>query len=182
MSEDGSGNRGLHVQGTHGTFGIPPSLRLTCGSCNFPFSIPSPETLPGRTNAVIAILSGRNASEAAGLIKAKCPHCHKVTSVGPAYARSRWVTFTIFTVIALIIAISVTAGTAEAAKSNSALYFLWSANLQMHRSNFLSLVHLLANRRLAYALLRGLRDAYIRHWDYISFVMVEEFDNILALL
>nr|CAH8869152.1 unnamed protein product [Trichobilharzia regenti] len=124
--EDGSGNRGLHVQGTHGTFGIPPSLRLTCGSCNFPFSIPSPETLPGRTNAVIAILSGRNASEAAGLIKAKCPHCHKVTSVGPAYARSRWVTFTIFTVIALIIAISVTAGTAEAAKSNSALYFLWS--------------------------------------------------------
>ncbi|CAH8642394.1 unnamed protein product [Heterobilharzia americana] len=129
--DDGGGftssvNRGLHGQVTHGTFGVPQSLRLTCGSCNFSFSIPSPESHTGRTNVLIALLSGRSASDAAGLITARCPHCHKVTSVGPGFARSRWIAFGVLAIIAMIIAISVTAGTAEAAKINSALYFLWS--------------------------------------------------------
>ncbi|VDP43778.1 unnamed protein product [Schistosoma mattheei] len=124
----GGSNRFLQGPATHGTFGTPQSLRLSCGNCNSPFSIPSPESHSfGRMNAFTALLSGRNASNAAGLITARCPHCHKVTSVGPAYARAHWIGYGVLAIVAIIIAISVTAGTAEAAIGNNALYFLWSS-------------------------------------------------------
>ncbi|CAH8653732.1 unnamed protein product [Schistosoma rodhaini] len=123
----GGSNRFLQGPATHGTFGTPQSLRLSCGNCNSPFSIPSPESHSfGRMNAFTALLSGRNPSNAAGLITARCPHCHKVTSVGPAFARAHWIGYSVLAIIAIIIAISVTAGTAEAAIGNNALYFLWS--------------------------------------------------------
>ncbi|KAK4467513.1 hypothetical protein MN116_008930 [Schistosoma mekongi] len=123
----GGANRLLQGPATHGTFGSPQSLRLTCGNCNSPFSIPSPESQSfGRTHAFTAFLSARGASNAAGLITARCPHCHKVTSVGPAFARTHWIGYTVFAIVAIIVAVSVTAGTAEAAKTNNALYFLWS--------------------------------------------------------
>nr|CAX74059.1 hypotheticial protein [Schistosoma japonicum] len=122
----GGANRFLQGPATHGTFGSPQSLRLTCGNCNSPFSIPSPESQSfGRTHAFTAFLSARGASNA-GLITARCPHCHKVTSVGPAFARTHWIGYTVFAIVAIIVAVSVTAGTAEAAKTNNALYFLWS--------------------------------------------------------
>uniref|UniRef100_A0A095B1Z6 Phosphatidylinositol-4,5-bisphosphate 4-phosphatase n=1 Tax=Schistosoma haematobium TaxID=6185 RepID=A0A095B1Z6_SCHHA len=128
----GSSNRFLQGPATHGTFGTPQSLRLSCGNCNSPFSIPSPESHSfGRMNAFTALLSGRNASNAAGLITARCPHCHKVTSVGPAYARAHWIGYGVLAIVAIIIAISVTAGTAEAAIGNNALYFLWSNTLAL---------------------------------------------------
>ena len=111
-------NRPYLPPATHGgTFGTPQSLRVACGNCDSPFSVSTPEPQPdSRTNALVACLSGGSAAGAAGLIAARCPHCRKVTSVGPAYARIRWIMYGVLAIIATIIAISVTVGTAEAAK------------------------------------------------------------------
>ncbi|CAH8292377.1 unnamed protein product [Schistosoma rodhaini] len=123
----GGSNSVLHGPATHGTFGTPRILRLSCGNCNSSFSILFPESHSfGRMNAFTALLSGRNASNVAGLITARCPHCHKVTSVGPAFARAHWIGYSVLAIVAIIIAISVTAGTTGAAIGNNSLYFLWS--------------------------------------------------------
>lgn len=39
---------------------------------------------------------------------ARCPHCRKISSVGPDFARGRGIAFTIVGLIALVIAIAVT--------------------------------------------------------------------------
>ncbi|TGZ67872.1 hypothetical protein CRM22_004557 [Opisthorchis felineus] len=123
-----SGTRGmLGPYNPGGTFGVPQSLRVACGNCNSPFSVAGdPSNSEARQNALISCLSGGTSAGAAGLIAARCPHCRKVTSVGPAYARVRLVVYGLLTLVALILAIGVTAGTAKVAQENKALYFLWS--------------------------------------------------------
>ncbi|KAA3675287.1 phosphatidylinositol-4,5-bisphosphate 4-phosphatase, partial [Paragonimus westermani] len=109
------------------TFGAPQSLRVACGNCNSPFSVAgNPSSSGSQHSALISCLSGGTSAGAAGLIAARCPHCRKVTSVGPAYARVRLVVYSLLTFVALIIAIGVTVGTVSAATSNKALYFLWT--------------------------------------------------------
>lgn len=39
---------------------------------------------------------------------ARCPHCRKISSVGPDFARGRGIAFIIVGIIALVIAIAVT--------------------------------------------------------------------------
>lgn len=39
---------------------------------------------------------------------ARCPHCRKISSVGPDFARGRGIAFSIVGLIALVIAIAVT--------------------------------------------------------------------------
>lgn len=39
---------------------------------------------------------------------ARCPHCRKISSVGPDFARGRGIVFIIVGVVALVIAIAVT--------------------------------------------------------------------------
>ncbi|BHF76218.1 phosphatidylinositol-4,5-bisphosphate 4-phosphatase activity [Sparganum proliferum] len=106
------------------------AIRLTCGNCHRPFSIPSPQNSYSNTRTcadrLIYCLSGGSAPNSNFLIAARCPQCRKVTSVGPAYSRVRWVSYLLLTLIFLIISIAVTIGTVNAALVNGALYFLWS--------------------------------------------------------
>ncbi|VDM00942.1 unnamed protein product [Schistocephalus solidus] len=109
------------------------AIRLHCGNCQRPFSIPSPQNSYPHTRTcadrLIYCLSGGSAPNSNFLIAARCPQCRKVTSVGPAYARVRWVSYLLLTLIFLIISIAVTIGTVYAALTNGALYFLWSEQL-----------------------------------------------------
>lgn len=133
----GAGREGIGGSGGSGgvgtgTFSNRGGFRVTCGNCHRPFSIPTPQSYRPNTfgadfvNRLVNCLSGGAAPNVSGLIAARCPQCRKVTSVGQAYARTRWVGYLILTFILLIIAIGVTLGTTDAAKSQHGLYFLWS--------------------------------------------------------
>ncbi|TPP61611.1 Type 2 phosphatidylinositol 4 5-bisphosphate 4-phosphatase [Fasciola gigantica] len=110
-----------------GTFGQPHSLRVACGNCCSPFSVDqNPVQAGSRHSALISCLSGGTSAGAAGLIAAGCPHCRKLTSIGPGYARVHLVVYGFVALVFLIIAIGVTLGTLQTAKEKKALYFLWS--------------------------------------------------------
>ncbi|KAK1126812.1 hypothetical protein K0M31_004433 [Melipona bicolor] len=53
---------------------------------------------------------------------ARCPHCRKISSVGPDFARGRGIAFCIVGLVALVIAIAVTVGTHTYAKSSGGIY------------------------------------------------------------
>lgn len=53
---------------------------------------------------------------------ARCPHCRKISSVGPDFARGRGIAFIIVGVIALVIAIAVTVGTHTYVKTSGGIY------------------------------------------------------------
>lgn len=53
---------------------------------------------------------------------ARCPHCRKVSSVGPDYARGRGNIFFLLTIIFLSIGIGVTAGTYSYAREHNTIY------------------------------------------------------------
>lgn len=78
---------------------MPGMCRVTCGHCRDTFLF---NTL---NNAL-----------------ARCPHCRKVSSVGPDYSRGRGNIFFILTIICLSIGIGVTVGTYKIAKTNSGIY------------------------------------------------------------
>lgn len=56
---------------------------------------------------------------------ARCPHCRKISSVGPDFARGRGITFIIVGIIILIIAIGITVGTHAYAKSKGGIYIAY---------------------------------------------------------
>ncbi|KAM7536825.1 hypothetical protein Aperf_G00000088717 [Anoplocephala perfoliata] len=115
-----------------GTLSATGVTRVTCGNCHRPFSIPPPQNGPPTAfqkiflNRIVSCLSGGAAPNVNALIAARCPQCRKITSIGQAYSRTRWVAYLIATLIFLVIALAVTIGTASAAKSNHGLYFLWT--------------------------------------------------------
>ncbi|KAG5892902.1 hypothetical protein JTB14_006218 [Gonioctena quinquepunctata] len=78
---------------------MPGMCRVTCGHCHDTFLF---NTL---NNAL-----------------ARCPHCRKVSSVGPDYAKSRGNIFLIFSIVFLSIGIGVTAGTFTYAKTHNGIY------------------------------------------------------------
>lgn len=78
---------------------MPGMCRVTCGHCHDTFLF---NTL---NNAL-----------------ARCPHCRKISSVGPDYARGRSNIFLILSTILFIIAIGVTAGTSYMAITHSGIY------------------------------------------------------------
>ncbi|XP_078040549.1 type 1 phosphatidylinositol 4,5-bisphosphate 4-phosphatase [Augochlora pura] len=56
---------------------------------------------------------------------ARCPHCRKISSVGPDFARSRAIAFLIVGIIALIFAIAVTVGTYMYVKTHGGIYVVY---------------------------------------------------------
>jgi len=131
-SGDNNGTPNLENVSTGGTFPSRGAMRVICGNCHRPFSIPSPAfpgadgAPPNLHNRVISCLSAGSASNSSLLIAARCPQCRKVTSVGQGYARVRWTSYLIVTLLLLFIAICVTWGTVAAAFNQKGLYFLWS--------------------------------------------------------
>ncbi|KAM3181983.1 hypothetical protein ACTXT7_013293, partial [Hymenolepis weldensis] len=115
-----------------GTFLSRGGIRVTCGNCHRPFSIPPPHNDPPTriqslfVNRIVSWLSGGSAPTVNALIAARCPQCRKITSVGQAYARTRWVVYLLCFLFLLVTALAVTIGTAAAAKSQHGLYFLWA--------------------------------------------------------
>lgn len=81
---------------------IPGMCSIICGHCESTFLF---NTL---TNAL-----------------ARCPHCRKVSTVGPEYARSRGLIFLVISLMLLIVSIGVTAGTV--AISSGGIYVLYVA-------------------------------------------------------
>ncbi|XP_011691534.1 PREDICTED: type 1 phosphatidylinositol 4,5-bisphosphate 4-phosphatase [Wasmannia auropunctata] len=53
---------------------------------------------------------------------ARCPHCRKISSVGPDFARGRGIVFIIVGLIALVIATAITVGTYKYVKVNGGIY------------------------------------------------------------
>lgn len=56
---------------------------------------------------------------------ARCPHCRKVSSVGPDYARGKGKIFLFIGIMLLAIGIGVTVGTYSIARAKYGLYFLY---------------------------------------------------------
>jgi len=81
---------------------VPGMCRVTCAHCHDTFLF---NTL---NNAL-----------------ARCPHCRKVSSVGPEFARTRSIIFLIFGLIVLGIAIGITAGTASIASEKGGMYVVY---------------------------------------------------------
>lgn len=53
---------------------------------------------------------------------ARCPHCRKVSSVGPEFARSRGIIFVVLGIFLLLVGIGVTVGTYKMAESSGGIY------------------------------------------------------------
>jgi len=81
---------------------VPGMCRVTCAHCHDTFLF---NTL---NNAL-----------------ARCPHCRKVSSVGPEFARTRFIIFLIFGLIVLGIGIGITVGTLSIAKDKSGMYVVY---------------------------------------------------------
>jgi len=81
---------------------VPGMCRVTCAHCHDTFLF---NTL---NNAL-----------------ARCPHCRKVSSVGPEFARTRSIIFLIFGLVTLGIAIGITAGTAHIAREKGGMYVVY---------------------------------------------------------
>jgi phosphatidylinositol-4,5-bisphosphate 4-phosphatase len=56
---------------------------------------------------------------------ARCPHCRKVSSVGPSFARSRALLFLLMGLIFIGVGVGVTIGTIQLAQRNGGIYVLW---------------------------------------------------------
>jgi len=81
---------------------VPGMCRVTCAHCHDTFLF---NTL---NNAL-----------------ARCPHCRKVSSVGPEFARNRSILFGIFGLIVLGIAIGITVGTLKMAAEKRGMYVVY---------------------------------------------------------
>ncbi|BET03004.1 Transmembrane protein 55A [Nesidiocoris tenuis] len=57
---------------------------------------------------------------------ARCPHCRKVSSVGPQFARSRGKLFLILAIIFIAIGVGVTVGTYQYAAAHGGTYFIYA--------------------------------------------------------
>ncbi|XP_046993420.1 type 1 phosphatidylinositol 4,5-bisphosphate 4-phosphatase isoform X2 [Schistocerca americana] len=78
---------------------MPGMCRVTCGHCHDTFLF---NTL---NNAL-----------------ARCPHCRKVSSVGPDFARARGIVFIIIGLVFLAVGIGVTVGTYQLVRKNGGIY------------------------------------------------------------
>jgi len=56
---------------------------------------------------------------------ARCPHCRKVSSVGPEFARTRAIIFLLFGLIVLAIGIGITCGTLSIAHAKGGMYVVY---------------------------------------------------------
>lgn len=56
---------------------------------------------------------------------ARCPHCRKISSVGPDFARGRGIAFLAVGIITLIVSIAVTVGTYALVKNNGGVFVVY---------------------------------------------------------
>jgi len=68
---------------------------------------------------------------------ARCPHCRKVSSVGPTFARNKAILFTVIGLIFLAIGIGVTVGTFQIAKKSGGIYVVWVGAFVIGVINFI---------------------------------------------
>ncbi|XP_059053764.1 type 1 phosphatidylinositol 4,5-bisphosphate 4-phosphatase [Achroia grisella] len=93
---------------------------------------PSPVTppvpiLPGMCRVICAHCQDTFLYQLLKNAAVRCPHCRKVSSVGPRMPRVRGTTFALLALIFLSIAIGVTVGTFTKAKDHHGIYFAYVA-------------------------------------------------------
>ncbi|XP_031570365.1 type 2 phosphatidylinositol 4,5-bisphosphate 4-phosphatase-like [Actinia tenebrosa] len=76
-------------------------FRVTCGHCNEIFVFHTTTHL------------------------ARCPHCRRVSSVGPSFAKTRATIFAVIGFLFLAAGVGVTVGTYEMARESSGIYVVW---------------------------------------------------------
>lgn len=72
---------------------------------------------------------------------ARCPHCRKISSVGPSLARKRAAIFMLLGLICLFTGIGLTIGLFEQAKTENAYYFLWAVAYVLAFGNLVRGIH-----------------------------------------
>ena len=76
-------------------------VRVSCGHCN-------------------EIFIFRNTAHLA-----RCPHCHRISSVGSTFARNRAVVFAMIGLLFIAVGVGVTVATMEMASHNGGIYVVW---------------------------------------------------------
>ncbi|XP_002730616.1 type 2 phosphatidylinositol 4,5-bisphosphate 4-phosphatase-like [Saccoglossus kowalevskii] len=56
---------------------------------------------------------------------ARCPHCRRVSSIGPKFAKNRCIIFAVIGIVFIVAGIGVTIGTYELAEESGGIYFVW---------------------------------------------------------
>jgi len=72
---------------------------------------------------------------------ARCPHCRKISSVGPGLARKRAWIFLLIGFACLITGVGLTVGLFDKAKSQNAYYFLWAVAYVLALGNLIRGIH-----------------------------------------
>jgi len=89
--------------------------------------LPAPNNVPGMCRVTCAHCHDTFLFNTLNNALARCPHCRKVTSVGPEFARTRAIIFLILGVIVMGIAIGITCGTYSMAHEKGGMYVVYVA-------------------------------------------------------
>ncbi|KAK6632709.1 hypothetical protein RUM43_013479 [Polyplax serrata] len=101
-----------------------PNCKRIINLAQSPVTPPAP-TMPGMIRVTCAHCSDTFLFNLLNNALARCPHCRKVSSVGPDFARGRGISFIIIGIILLLLGIGVTVGTYKMAKSSGGIYIAY---------------------------------------------------------
>jgi len=87
--------------------------------------LPTPNNVPGMCRVTCAHCHDTFLFNTLNNALARCPHCRKVSSVGPEFARSRAIVFLLFGLIVLGIGIGITCGTYSMANEKGGMYIVY---------------------------------------------------------
>jgi len=88
-------------------------------------TIPSVPSVPGMCRVICAHCHDTFLFNTQTNALARCPHCRRVSSVGPEFARKRGLIFLILSLVFLIIGVGVTVGTYQIAASKGGMYVVY---------------------------------------------------------
>jgi len=87
--------------------------------------MPAPSNVPGMCRVTCAHCHDTFLFNTLNNALARCPHCRKVSSVGPEFARTRSIIFMILGLIVLCIGIGITCGTYHIAEHKGGMFVLY---------------------------------------------------------
>jgi len=87
--------------------------------------LPTPSNVPGMCRVTCAHCHDTFLFNTLNNALARCPHCRKVSSVGPEFARTRSIIFLVFGLIVLGIGIGITCGTYSMAHDKGGMYVVY---------------------------------------------------------